>query len=122
MFFLNWRSAMSVHRISAKWFGRGRFSREGPVARSAERLPAAPSRRGPRTVPFHRAVGSALEPLEARRLFSVTAAFAGGVLTVTGDNNANAITVSRDAAGPLLVNSGAVAIGGGGGGGATAIV
>jgi Ca2+-binding RTX toxin-like protein len=32
------------------------------------------------------------------------------VLTVTGDNNANVITVSRDVAGKLLVNNGAVTI------------
>jgi Ca2+-binding RTX toxin-like protein len=36
-----------------------------------------------------------------------------GVLTATGDNAKNAITFSRDAAGSLLVNGGAVAIAGG---------
>ena len=36
-----------------------------------------------------------------------------GVLTVYGDNNDNNITISRDVAGNLLVNGGAVAIGGG---------
>ena len=38
---------------------------------------------------------------------------AKGVLTATGDNGKNAITFSRDAAGNLLVNGGAVAIAGG---------
>src|SRR5215211_5575944 len=59
------------------------------------------------------AAAAALEPLEGRRLFAVTASFTGGVLTVLGDNNPNAITVSRDAAGNLRVNNGAVLIGGG---------
>ena len=61
---------------------------------------------------IERAIVPALEALESRRLFAVTAVSAGGVLTVTGDNNANAITVSRNAAGNLLVNGGAVAIAG----------
>ena len=56
------------------------------------------------------AVGSMIEPLEGRRLYAVTATAAGGVLTVSGDANANVITVSRNAAGNLLVNNGAVAI------------
>src|SRR5688572_30066627 len=59
-----------------------------------------------------RTLGPALEPLESRLLFAITATSAGGVLTITGDNNANAITVSRNAAGNLLVNGGAVAIAG----------
>ena len=44
---------------------------------------------------------------------TVTAVFAGGVLTVTGDNRDNALTVSRDAAGTLLVNNSAIPITGG---------
>jgi len=56
------------------------------------------------------AVDSVLEPLESRRLYAVTATSAGGVLTVLGDENANVITVSRNANGNLLVNNGAVAI------------
>src|SRR5213078_2574580 len=43
----------------------------------------------------------------------VTAVFSGGVLSVIGDAQNNAITVSRDAAGKLLVNGGAVAVKGG---------
>jgi Ca2+-binding RTX toxin-like protein len=56
------------------------------------------------------AVATVVESLESRRLYSVTATSAGGVLTVTGDDNANAITVSRTAGGTLLVNGGAVNI------------
>src|SRR5690348_8598711 len=41
---------------------------------------------------------------------SITAVFAGGVLTITGDDQDNTITVSRDAAGTLLVNGGAVPV------------
>ena len=43
---------------------------------------------------------------------AVTASFsaATGVLTVFGDNLGNNIVVSRDAAGQILVNGGAVAV------------
>ena len=44
---------------------------------------------------------------------AVTATFANGQLTVLGDGAANTITISRDAAGTILVNGGAVSIGGG---------
>jgi Ca2+-binding RTX toxin-like protein len=56
-----------------------------------------------------------LEPLEERVVFSVTASFSSttGVLTVFGDAGNNTIVVSRDAAGKLLVNGGAIAIQGG---------
>src|SRR5688572_12193901 len=55
------------------------------------------------------------ENLEQRQLFAVTASFlpASGTLTVFGDNLDNNITVSRNAAGNLLVNGGAVNIIGG---------
>ena len=43
-------------------------------------------------------------------MYSVTASAAGGVLNVLGDNGPNAITVSRDVTGNLLVNNGNVAI------------
>jgi Ca2+-binding RTX toxin-like protein len=44
---------------------------------------------------------------------AVTATFGSGVLTVNGDSNGNNVTVSRNAAGQLLVNGGAVAVLGG---------
>ena len=44
---------------------------------------------------------------------ATTATFANGVLTVFGDSGANTITVSRDAAGNILVNNGAIPISGG---------
>jgi len=53
------------------------------------------------------------ESLEDRRHFSVTALFVAGALNVFGDSANNAITVSRDAAGKLLVNGGAVSVIGG---------
>jgi Ca2+-binding RTX toxin-like protein len=55
------------------------------------------------------------ESLERRTLFSVTAIFvpATGVLNVTGDNAPNAIVVSRDLAGRILVNGGVVNVSGG---------
>src|SRR4051794_19490244 len=57
----------------------------------------------------------ALEPLSERILPAVTASFSPGtgVLSVLGDAQANTITVSRDAAGKLLVNGGAVQVTGG---------
>jgi Ca2+-binding RTX toxin-like protein len=56
-----------------------------------------------------------LEPLSERILPSVTASFAPGadVLSVFGDNRDNNIVVSRDAAGHILVNGGAVSVTGG---------
>ena len=44
---------------------------------------------------------------------ATTASFSGGVLTIFGDAANNTTTVSRDAAGKLLVNGGAVAVTGG---------
>src|SRR5688572_14563951 len=57
----------------------------------------------------------AFESLESRRMLAVTAVFtpATGVLSVYGDSSANAIDVSRNVAGGLLVNGGAVAVVGG---------
>jgi Ca2+-binding RTX toxin-like protein len=44
---------------------------------------------------------------------ATSATFANGVLTVFGDSGANTITVSRDTAGNILVNNGAVPVSGG---------
>src|SRR6187431_798504 len=44
---------------------------------------------------------------------AVTGSFSNGVVTVFGDNAANTITFSRDAAGKILVNGGAVPVVGG---------
>ena len=44
---------------------------------------------------------------------TISAVFAGGVLTVTGDNQDNTLIASRDAAGTILVNGGAIPITGG---------
>ncbi|MEO5859017.1 MAG: calcium-binding protein [Pyrinomonadaceae bacterium] len=46
----------------------------------------------------------------AVKVESITAVFDGGVLTVTGDNQDNIITVSPDAGGTLLVNGGLVPV------------
>ena len=55
------------------------------------------------------------ESLERRAYFAVTASFiaGAGTLSVFGDNLDNTITLSRNAAGNILVNGGAVAILGG---------
>ncbi|MCE9526782.1 MAG: hypothetical protein K8R36_12095, partial [Planctomycetales bacterium] len=52
----------------------------------------------------------ALEPLGSRLTPAVSALFSGGVLTVIGDAANNTIEVSRNAAGNLLINGGAVSI------------
>lgn len=49
----------------------------------------------------------------AVKVESITAVFDGGVLTVTGDNKDNSVTVSPDAGGTLLVNGGLVPVAGG---------
>jgi Ca2+-binding RTX toxin-like protein len=43
---------------------------------------------------------------------ATTASFSAGTLTVIGDNQANTITISRNASGQIFVNNGAVAAGG----------
>jgi len=55
------------------------------------------------------ALAAAAVPAQA----ATTATFSAGVLSVNGDAANNAIAVSRDAAGKLLVNGGAVAVAGG---------
>src|SRR5262245_51486660 len=57
----------------------------------------------------------AIEPMESRLLMSVTAVFSpvAEMLTIMGDNQNNNIVISRNAAGALLVNGGAVSITGG---------
>ena len=47
------------------------------------------------------------------KIESISAFFAGGVLTIIGDDQDNTITASRDAAGAILVNGGAVPVAGG---------
>jgi Ca2+-binding RTX toxin-like protein len=71
--------------------------------------------RGPARPPARRARPLDVEQLADRITPAVTATFlpSGGLLTVFGDSQANNITVSRDAAGKLLVNGGAVTINGG---------
>src|SRR5690349_14481287 len=84
---------------------------EGCSMRPTSWIRTLVSRRHQRSnVGIARAVTSTLEPLESRRLYAVTATTAGGVLTVLGDDNPNAIVVSRDVAGNLLVNGGNVPI------------
>src|SRR5688572_23656318 len=78
--------------------------RKGLVMHPAHRIRiSSPARRrDSRAAALRRAAHAALEPLESRWLCSVTASAANGVLTVLGDDNANAITVSRNAAGNLF--------------------
>ena len=54
-----------------------------------------------------------LQMLEAREVPAVVATYLAGKLTVFGDSNDNTIAISRDAAGTILVNGGAVHVLGG---------
>jgi Ca2+-binding RTX toxin-like protein len=75
----------------------------------------SPMTRTARRRPTNRRRGLRVEQLDARLTPAVTASFLPGaqVLTIFGDALANTITVSRNAAGNLLVNGGAVPILGG---------
>jgi Ca2+-binding RTX toxin-like protein len=83
--------------FSRKFLQKPRRSRE--QARSGNQFSLAPS----------------FETLEDRRLLAVTATFsaASGALNVYGDSGDNVVEVSRNAAGAILVNGGAVAVVGG---------
>src|SRR5687768_9889864 len=56
-------------------------------------------------------IGASASPAQAAT--TVTASFGAGVLTVVGDAQSNTITISRDAAGAIKVNGGAVSVSGG---------
>src|SRR6478752_5026861 len=83
-------------------------SRERLSPMSWLRFPVGRPRRPRRFVPH-------VEGLDARVVPAVTATFlpVAGTLTVVGDSLDNTIVVSRNAAGGLLVNGGAVAVTGG---------
>jgi Ca2+-binding RTX toxin-like protein len=88
--------------MSLSWFRRW-LQKQSRAVRQGRQNP----RRG-RFVPD-------LEPLAERILPAVTASFTPGtgVLSVLGDSHDNNIVVSRDAAGKILVNGGAVSVTGG---------
>jgi len=89
-------SSMSGFKIRSKWFRNNGFQ-------GMSRPQRAPRAR------------LALEALTERVLPAITASFtaADGTLRVAGDDLDNAIVISRDAAGTILVNHGAVVILGG---------
>jgi Ca2+-binding RTX toxin-like protein len=68
--------------------------------------------KAPRNRPATRRIAT-FEQLGQRITPAVNAFFSAGVLTVTGDNANNTIDVSRDAAGKVFLNSGAISIKGG---------
>ena len=70
-------------------------------------------RRGTRALVAGIVAAGALAAMAAPASAATTATFSNGVLTVSGDGADNSIVISRDAAGRILVNGGAVgAIGG----------
>jgi Ca2+-binding RTX toxin-like protein len=72
----------------------------------ARRARTTAARPAPRFAP-------AVHALEAREVPAVTAAFSASILSVFGDSLDNTISVSRNAAGQILVNGGAVPVLGG---------
>ena len=94
--------------MALSWLDRLLKRKSGPVSRR----PVSP--RG-RKKPGHARFVLAVESLADRVLPAVTATFLpnASTLSIFGDAQDNTIVVSRDAAGNLLVNGGAVAIQGG---------
>src|SRR5260370_759674 len=93
-----WRLLMAL-----SWIRRMFQKKSRPVSRSG------------RNQPDQRRFLPALEPLDERLLLTITASFSpgAGILSVFGDAQNNTIVVSRDAAGHILVNGGAIAVTGG---------
>jgi Ca2+-binding RTX toxin-like protein len=89
--------------MARSWLHRLLKKKSGPFLRTGPNKPS------------HARFLPAVETLSDRVLPSVTATFLpnAGTLSIFGDAQDNTIVVSRDAAGNLLVNSGAVAIQGG---------
>jgi Ca2+-binding RTX toxin-like protein len=71
------------------------------------------SRRARRLLASSALAAGAMAAMAVPASAAVTASFSNGTLSVTGDALANNITISRDAAGKILVNGGAVTVGGG---------
>src|SRR5262249_44516897 len=61
---------------------------------------------------FHQGEIAGLELLDRRLLPAITASFSAvqGIMTIIGDSQNNTIVLSRDAAGTILVNNGAVSV------------
>src|SRR5262249_13011119 len=89
--------------MALSWFRRALKRKSGPASGTGRKKPG------------HDPFVPALESLDDRIAPAVTALFSptAHTLSVFGDNLDNTITVSRDAAGTILVNGGAVAIQGG---------
>src|SRR5262245_731420 len=85
------------------WISRMFNRKSRPVSRSGRRQT------------YRRRFVPTFEPLGERIVPAITASFSPGtsILSVVGDAQNNTIVVSRDVAGQLLVNGGAVAIQGG---------
>src|SRR5262245_14583069 len=89
--------------MALSWLRRLLKRKSGPVSRAGRKKPG------------HARFIPAVEPLAERILPAVTATFlpGAGTLSIFGDAQDNTITVSRDAAGRILVNGGAVNVLGG---------
>jgi Ca2+-binding RTX toxin-like protein len=66
--------------------------------------------RNPRRRRYCNRVMPAVEALDPRVMLAVTASFSAGTLRVTGDDQDNLITISRNALGTILLNGGAIPI------------
>jgi RTX calcium-binding nonapeptide repeat (4 copies) len=103
---------MSASLTFTSFFPR---TREVPMSRSSKFLKKWAARRAATRRKRPARFVSGFESLEPRLMLAVTAFFVpqAGILTVVGDALDNSIEVSRNAAGNILVNDGAVAIQGG---------
>src|SRR5262245_24301653 len=105
--------------IRASSHGGGRLhqtsEREVVMSSVSEFMRKLGFRRSSSAKPRRKRSAFAIEPLESRVMPAVTASFlpTAGLLTVFGDNANNTIDISRNAAGAILVNNGAVAVSGG---------
>ena len=109
------RASSSTFATTSALAPASRTSTSMPASNDASSARRSLSAAARRAMPA-RPVATPFESLEGRAYFAVTALFNlanGGTLAVTGDAGNNAIVVSRDAAGKLKVNNGAVAIAGG---------
>src|SRR4051812_9491595 len=106
------RLSYELEFIPGRWEGE-LMQRHKSFGKSGWRHSSNPIRRRKRTA--NRGAGGMIEALEPLRLLAINATFfpATGVLSVTGDSVANSIEISRNAAGTILVNAGAVAVSGG---------
>src|SRR5215212_8186847 len=94
--------------FAAALVARSTFSKGLPMGKLSLQLPSIANLQLARDERRRRrrrdAAPPSVEPLDRRLMLAVTASFAEGTLRVTGDDQDNVITISRNPAGAILVN------------------